>query len=216
VADSGAELAACIQKVVSETGCGKLNIIAHSKGGLDSRYAISCLGMGKYVASLTAISTPHYGCNTVRKIIESIPDKALSYVGKTYETLYTVLGDEEPDFVSGLAGLTDEACAELNKIMPDDPKVFYQSAGSKMKSRKSAFFPLSLGFGMIKKVEGDNDGLVATGSMEWGDFLGIASSKGKHGISHGDRIDLTRKDIEGFDVCEFYVDIVSKLKDKGL
>ncbi len=37
----------------------KVNIIAHSKGGLDSRYAISHLGMDKYVATLTTINTPH-------------------------------------------------------------------------------------------------------------------------------------------------------------
>ena len=34
-----------IKEVLKETGCEKVNIIAHSKGGLDSRYAISCLDM---------------------------------------------------------------------------------------------------------------------------------------------------------------------------
>jgi len=29
-------------------------------------------------------------------------------------------------------------------------------------------------------------------------------------------IDLTRKNIKGFDVCECYVDIVKGLKEKGL
>ena len=45
VADSGREIADRIQQILKETGCGKVNIIAHSKGGLDSRYAISKLGM---------------------------------------------------------------------------------------------------------------------------------------------------------------------------
>ncbi|MNT92156.1 hypothetical protein D3C72_2333870 [compost metagenome] len=63
---------------------------------------------------------------------------------------------------------------------------------------------------------GDNDGLVSTNSMAWGQFLGVLSTQGKRGISHGDVIDLTRKNIEGFDVCEFYVDLVNKLKLKGL
>ena len=52
-------------QVLAETGAEKVNIIAHSKGGLDSRYAISCLGMDKYVATLTTINTPHYGCDMV-------------------------------------------------------------------------------------------------------------------------------------------------------
>lgn len=37
VADSGAEIAARIKAVLQETGSEKVNIIAHSKGGLDSR-----------------------------------------------------------------------------------------------------------------------------------------------------------------------------------
>jgi triacylglycerol lipase len=215
VEDSAAELAECIEKIIAETACEKLNIIAHSKGGLDSRYAISRLGMGKYVSSLTTISTPHYGCNSVRNIMTKIPQKALSFIGTTYETLFSILGDNNPDFMSGLADLTDDACARLNEEMPDDPDVYYQSTGSKMRSSKSAFFPLSLGYSMTKAEQGDNDGLVAISSIEWGNFLGVISPKGKQGISHGDMIDLTRKDIDGFDVCEFYVDLVSNLKERG-
>ena len=41
VMDCGAELAARITEIVRETGCGKVNIIAHSKGGLDARVAIT-------------------------------------------------------------------------------------------------------------------------------------------------------------------------------
>ena len=39
----------------------KIHIIAHSMGGLDSRYMISKLGMADRVLSLTTISTPHHG-----------------------------------------------------------------------------------------------------------------------------------------------------------
>ena len=39
----------------------KLNLIAHSMGGLDCRYYISSLGGHKYVSSLTTIGTPHRG-----------------------------------------------------------------------------------------------------------------------------------------------------------
>ena len=215
VAESGSELADCIQKIVSETSCEKLNIIAHSKGGLDSRYAISGMGMGKYVASLTTISAPHYGCNSVRKLVDMIPEKLLHVVDKKYETLYSILGDNDPDFLSGLMGLTDKECEELNRILPDDQEVYYQSVCSKMTSSKGAVFPLNLGYTMIKWNEGDNDGLVAVDSMAWGNFLGVVTPRGKQGISHGDMIDLTRMDIEGFDVCEFYVDLVSKLVERG-
>jgi triacylglycerol lipase len=84
-----------------------------------------------------------------------------------------------------------------------------------MKSSRGAFFPLSLGYSIIKQDEGENDGLMAVDSMAWGNYLGTVSPAGKQGISHGDMVDLTRKNIEGFDVCEFYVDLVSRLKGKG-
>ena len=65
-------------------------------------------------------------------------------------------------------------------------------------------------------MEGDSDGLVSVNSMAWTNFLGILEAEGSEGISHGDIIDLTRKNIKGFDVCEFYVDLVNDLKEKGL
>jgi len=39
----------------------RVNIVAHSMGGLDARYAISQLGLGGRVASLITIGTPHLG-----------------------------------------------------------------------------------------------------------------------------------------------------------
>ena len=60
---------------MQKTGCGKVNIIAHSKGGLDSRYAISKLGSDKYVASLTTINTPHHGCLFAEYLLNTAPEK---------------------------------------------------------------------------------------------------------------------------------------------
>ncbi len=210
------EIKQSVLNIVQETGCQKVNIIAHSKGGLDSRYAISCLGMDQYVASLTTINTPHMGCNYVCRILDRIPQKTVTAIGNKYDTLYRKLGDDNPDFFSGLKDLTDRECSRLNKVMKNVPGVLYQSTGSRMVSRTSAMFPLSLGYCIIKCLGGgDNDGLVSTNSMVWGEFLGVISHKGRQGISHGDMIDLTRKNIEGFDVCEFYIDLVSQLKSKG-
>lgn len=69
VSVSATEVAERIKEVIAETGAEKVNIIAHSKGGLDSRYAISHLGMDKYVATLTTINTPHYGCKFVDMLL---------------------------------------------------------------------------------------------------------------------------------------------------
>ena len=37
----------------------------------------------------------------------------------------------------------------------------------------------------------------------------------RRGISHGDMIDLNRENIPGFDVREWYVQLVQQLKQKG-
>jgi len=216
VEQAAGELKARILEIMRETGSEKVNIIAHSKGGLDARYAISCLGMDAHVASLTAVSTPHRGTPLAGKLLALTPEKVASAVDKQYGRLFAKLGDNDCDFLGSVNGLTAQRCEELNQIMPDRAGVLYQSAGSKMRAMSSAGPPLNAGYAFIKPLGGDNDGLVRTDSMAWGHCLAILEPPHKRGISHGDMIDLTRKNIPGFDVCEFYVGLVSDLKDRGL
>ena len=74
IANSAIELAERIKAIVEETGCEKINIIAHSKGGLDCRYAISEYGIAEYVASLTTVSTPHRGCIFAERLLGAAND----------------------------------------------------------------------------------------------------------------------------------------------
>ncbi len=215
VEKSAAELKARIEEIRLQTGCEKVNIIAHSKGGLDSRYTVSRLGMAPYVASLTTINTPHRGCRFAAKALQAAPDGVATRVDKTYDAIFRALGDNSPDFLAGVGELTDEACAKFNAETPDAPGVFYQSVGSKMGSGKSAAFPLNLTYRAIRPLDGDNDGLVATHSMQWGHFHPLLAVPHKDGISHGDMIDLARRDIRGFDVREYYVELVSGLRRRG-
>lgn len=53
-----AQLAETVRKMLRLYGCERVNIIAHSKGGLEARHLISAMGYGKHVASLTMLSTP--------------------------------------------------------------------------------------------------------------------------------------------------------------
>ncbi|WP_455795616.1 esterase/lipase family protein [Clostridium butyricum] len=214
VCKSAQELKENILKIINDTGCEKVNIIAHSKGGLDSRYAISCLGLSKYVASLTTVNTPHRGCKYVDFLLDKAPDKFKNYVAKKYNRTFVKLGDKDPDFLAGVADLTLEKCSQFNIKVKDVEGVLYQSVTSKMKNMFSSGFPLNIGYILAKIFDGENDGLVEVSSAKWGNFLGTLTA-GKKGISHGDMVDLTRQDIRGYDVCEFYVDLVRKLKEKG-
>lgn len=72
--DSAKELETRIRQIVEETGCEKVNVIAHSKGGLDTRAAIALTSAGDYIASLTTINTPHRGCEFADYLLDNIPE----------------------------------------------------------------------------------------------------------------------------------------------
>ncbi len=216
VADSGEALAKRIKGIVEETGCEKLNIIAHSKGGLDSRYAISLCGADKYVASLTTINTPHRGCLFADYLLEKIPKDIQESIASFYDETLSGLGDKSPDFMAAVTDLTAKSCAALNERMPDMPGVRYQSVGSRLEHAKGGRFPLNFTYRLAKRFDGPNDGLVSVESCKWGEDFIMLTPPGKRGISHGDMIDLNRENISGFDVREFYVKIVSELREKGM
>lgn len=215
VADSAEELAARIKEICESTGCEKLNIIAHSKGGLDSRYAISKLGCDRYVASLTTINTPHRGCIFAEYLLGKAPEKLVSSIENTYNAAFRKLGDPNPDFMAAVKNLTNSFCADFNRDVPDAEGVMYQSFGSVAKNFKSGRFPLNVSYPLVKHFDGDNDGLVALSASEWGEKFTPVYPQGKRGITHADVIDLNREDFKGFDVREFYVGIVSELKVRG-
>ncbi len=216
VRKSGEELALRIKEILKETGAEKVNIIAHSKGGLDCRYMISRCGMENYIASLTTINTPHRGCEFAEYLLdERMPEKTKEAIAFTYNNALKMLGDKDPDLVSAVTDLTKTACTALNTYVLDSSKVYYQSVGSILENNKGGRFPLNYSYHLVKEFDGPNDGLVGEKSFEWGSSFTMLRPKGKRGISHGDMIDLNRENIRGFDVREFYVQLVSDLREKG-
>lgn len=215
VAACGEELAERIREILQETNAEKVNIIAHSKGGLDSRYAISQLNMAPFVASLTTINTPHQGCVFADYLLNKIPKNICDSIASKYNAALKQAGDFDPDFLSAVYDLTAASCQERNLHLPDAPEVFYQSVGSKMNQASSGKFPLNISYPLVKHFDGENDGLVSVESMKWGEnFIFINTPTGR-GISHGDMIDLNRENIPDFDVREFYVNLVHNLKKQG-
>lgn len=215
VAGCGQELADRIMQIVEETGCEKVNIVAHSKGGLDARYAISKCGMADYVASLTTINTPHRGCLFADYLLEKAPEGLRQFLARRYNGALCRLGDSSPDFLGAITDLTEKNCRERNQNLPDCTQVYYQSVASSMKKARSGRFPLNITYYLVKYFDGENDGLVSVESALWGDVYQILRMKGIRGISHGDMIDLNRENIKEFDVREFYVDLIKDLKEKG-
>lgn len=216
VKESARELASRIKLIVERTGCEKVNIIAHSKGGLDCRYAISEFGMDQYVASLTTVNSPHRGCLFAEKLLYVIPDKIKNKVASSYNKTLLLLGDESPDFLAAVCDLTAESCRERNKMLTWPQGIYAQSIGSVMEHPRKGQFPLNLSYRYVKNYDGENDGLVGESSFEFGEKYTLLRTSGARGISHGDVIDLNRENIKGFDVRAFYTELVSDLKQKGL
>ena len=203
VKDSAKELSNRILEIINETKCEKVNIIAHSKGGLDSRYAISNLGMDKYIASLTMINTPNHGCVFADYLLNKAPDKFKNKVASVYNFAFKKLGDKNPDFIAGVTDLTSHTVENLNKEMKKIDKIYYKSYGSVLKKATGGRFPLNITNNFVKLFDGKNDGLVGINSFPYGDNFELIESPYKRGISHGDVIDLNRENIEGYDVREF-------------
>jgi triacylglycerol lipase len=202
-----------IFEVVKETGCKKVNIIAHSKGGLDSRYMISKLDMADYVASITMISTPHRGTKLI-DIIYKMPKGLLKLIGLGFYKYFKMIGDKNPDFFAATRQLSIDYCREFNETVKDAPQVYYQSYTSKMNNLFSDYI-LTIPYIILKLADGENDGLVSIESSMWGNFRGVLKNRYNRGISHGDIIDLRKNEYKGFDVREQYVRIVEDLKNKG-
>lgn len=216
VADSAAELKLRIIEILSETGAKKVNIIAHSKGGLDCRYAISKLGIADKVASLTTINTPHNGCLFADYLLSKIPSSTKNKVADIYNSTLKKLGEPNPDFLAAVNDLTDNYCKQLNLELTTPQGVYCQSVGSILTRATNGKFPLNFSYHLVKHFSGENDGLVSAESFRWGENFTLLKPPKKRGISHGDMIDLNRENIKGFDVREFYVNLVNELKNKGL
>ncbi len=215
VAVSGREIADRILSIVQETGCEKVNIIGHSKGGLDARAALRIPGIAQHVASVTTINTPHRGCEFADYLLGKIPQKQQQAVASAYNTALKKLGDPAPDFLGAVTNLTASFCLRFNQETPNVPTIYYQSIGSRLNKAAGGRFPLNFTHRLCRYFDGPNDGLVGERSFPWGAAYHFLTVSGPRGISHGDMIDLNRENIPGFDVREFYVQLVYDLKKRG-
>jgi len=195
-----------VEKTLLETKTERVNIIAHSKGGIDARYLIWNHNFGDKIASLTTISTPHHGSEIADRIYgrkithKKLAKKALSLFGALY-------GDTNPDLYTLAAQLTTAKMKEFNQTITMDNRVFYQSLYSLMnKATDDLMFFNSYRY--IKKISGENDGLVSESSAKWGKNINKIEGR----ISHADILDLKSRKISGIHIPGIYVNIAEGLR----
>lgn len=110
----------------------KVNLVAHSMGGLDARWLISQLGYGDRIATLTTIATPHRG--------SAIADAALGLVAydRVNDLVSTLAGfmgtrftqadlAHNADLRAALESLAEANAEQFARDTPDDARVEYQS-----------------------------------------------------------------------------------------
>jgi triacylglycerol lipase len=208
--ESNAEmLKTTVDKILKETGKEKVNIIAHSKGGLDSRYLIWKYDYGDKVASLTTISTPHRGA-VLADMILNLKSLNTKSAKRTLEDLVKLYNDVYPNIYTAGYDLTTTNMKEFNRMVTMDDKVFYQSIYSVMNNAADDLF-FTASYDYIKKEIGANDGLVSEYSARWGNNI----TKVEGGISHGQIVDVMLKDVFDMKIPNIYLRIVNDLKNKG-
>lgn len=192
VSRRASELAEQIRRLPFE----RVNIIAHSMGGVDARYAISKLGLGDRVASLVTIGTPHRGT--------PIADAAarLGEWQKVRRMLDTIGAN-----VDGLYDLTTARMEEFNLVVRDVPGVAYASVVGAVTSETAKVSALlAPGFSYLQKRVGPNDGMVPAASQRWGDVLFEIEA------DHWAQIGWSGV----FDAGRFYVALAERLAEAGL
>jgi triacylglycerol lipase len=181
---------------IRELGHDRVDIIAHSLGGLDARYALSKLGLATQVRSLVTIGTPHRGS----PIADLATDGPLAVARKAIAALGVQL--------TALDWLSTSALETFNRDVLDAPGVRYACVVGGIREPST---PISLAIApahaYLRRVAGPNDGLVPMTSQYWGETL--AEIEADHFEQVGWRMPMRGS----FDALAMYAFIVARLGD---
>ncbi|MEO0602664.1 MAG: alpha/beta fold hydrolase [Myxococcota bacterium] len=174
-------------------GLDRVNIVAHSMGGLDSRYAITHFGLHERVSALVTIGSPHRGtplANLSNSVTTSIGiRRLLGHVGEMFRDL------------------TTRRMALFNEDTPDHEGVYYASVVGRAK-RMADVHPLLLPtFQWLAASAGDNDGIIPADSQEWGEVLFIVDA------DHWAQVGWSRS--EAVEPPKIYEAIADALAERG-
>ena len=235
----GAHLLQQVADALASTGAAKVNLVAHSQGGLDARLVANV--MPERVASVVTISAPHRGARIADVLLDKVPGFTVRLAKSFFKALarpvYGAVA-KDADLEACLKFLTTDSTAKFNASYPDDPRVAYYSiagrSGSavapeaclapgappfitKYATHKDPVDPLLF---LTHRVVGQsllspnaNDGLVEVQSARWGTWLGCIPA------DHWDEVGQVLGDSPGpgnpFDHKTFYRELAGFLVSKG-
>ena len=197
-----------VNDILTKHNADKVNIIAHSKGGLDAKYMIEHLDMSDHVASLTTLCTPHKG-SPVASAILRLPKWLTKFVAWWINLWYKILGDKHPDSLKVCNQLKQQSAAEPFNF---DDKIYCQSYSSTLKRSRDDFvmgIPL-----MFYRFFDANvcDGLVSAESAQFGQYKGDCLDES---VSHSEIIDFMPSKRKRERIHAFYLQLCDDLTQMG-
>ena len=198
-----------IERILQKERAEKVNLIAHSKGGLDARYMISVLGMEDQIASLTTLSTPHHDSKMSRTLLK-MPKWMARFIAFWTNSLYRLCGDEHPDLLTVAREITDLYLTEFNGRVRNSKQVFYQSFSSGIYRRRMIAMFFQHRFSVY--CEGGNtDGIVSVESSKWGNYRGDIGGE----LNHLEMVSFYGSKKKREQVASFYQTLVKELSEEG-
>ena len=209
VENNAQQLKDIILGILSDTNADKVNIIAHSKGGLDSKYMILHLDMSDKVSSLTTLCTPHKGSPVATKIwgLPMWLKKCLSFFINGF---YKIMGDKNPDSLKACEQLkATENPADSDNV---DDNVYYQSYSATLRNKKDCLLMAISMNVLVKSGEARNDGMVSEKSSIFGTYKGECLDES---VSHTQIVDFLAKRKNRHKIFEFYIKLCKELEEAG-
>lgn len=235
----GPQLMKVVDQVLTETGAAKVNLIAHSQGGLDSRWVAS--QAPQKVGAIFTIASPHLGAKLADVLLGKAPgftvDLAKAVLGALGRPFYGDIANDT-DFKASMDFMATDSVLDFNTKHPDRAGVAYYSVGGRSGlalAKDVCSAPLAPPF--IKQWENDrdpvdlllvpswtilagsilspeaNDGIINTASTKWGTWLGCIPA------DHFDEVGQLAGDSpglgNGFDHIAFYRHVASYLRQQG-
>lgn len=201
-----------ITEICDQYGYEKVNVMAHSMGGLDMRFALTHLDIADKVASLTTIATPHQGtylADLILKTPELITEKLSHIVDWFGDNVYP---NEKSEVLSSLEQLCrGYVKEEFNADTPNlDGLPYFSYSAAVGKGTDSSLNPVFLFQNtQIFGKEGPNDSFVSIESATWGEHLGTVA------LSHMNQINVQVSKENKRIYHDFWTGAVRKLGEMG-
>ncbi len=194
----GAELATYIGQVLSDSKAAKVNLICHSQGGLDCRWAASDSGgkLGDKISAVVTIGTSHRGTPVADVAVGDIAGPLQDALAFTLNLFGNAVSSDS-NVRAATEQLTTKGAALFNQNYPDSASVRYFSIAGRSDGARgdvdcatateASFIgrydqitdPLNLLYSVPTAICNDsanpppaNDGMVTVASARWGTFLG--------------------------------------------